>query len=285
MEKPVIIMGADVSHASVIDKDGLSIAAVVGSLCKYMVRFAVTCKLQKNEDKKKKSLEIILGLKDMVKALLKAFYCHTAGQKPEKIIFYRDGVSEGQFVEVKEKEVEYIRDACRDLEKGYEPNITFAVVQKRHQTRFIPENIRDGVGTMNNIPPGTVVDTDVVNPLHQDFYLCSQNGLKGTSRPGHYTMIHDDNEFSSDDFQKLTYYLCHTFVRCTKSISCPAPVRYAHLAAMHTRLYLPSNQKMSDNRNESSGSSKTLVESDEISAELLKAIKIPDEIKHAMYYV
>ncbi|CAF1033031.1 unnamed protein product, partial [Rotaria sordida] len=33
----------------------------------------------------------------------------------------------------------------------------------------------------------------------------------------------------------LTYYLCHSDVRCTKAVSVPAPVHYAHLAAYQSR--------------------------------------------------
>lgn len=44
--------------------------------------------------------EIIVDLKGMVKDLLREFYTVTRGMKPERIVFYRDGVSEGQFREV-----------------------------------------------------------------------------------------------------------------------------------------------------------------------------------------
>jgi eukaryotic translation initiation factor 2C len=50
-------------------------------------------------------------------------------------LYYRDGVSEGQFEEVMLREVSAIQRACKSLEDGYEPGITFVVVQKRHHTR------------------------------------------------------------------------------------------------------------------------------------------------------
>lgn len=40
----------------------------------------------------------------MVKNLLKKFY-HSTGQKPSRIVFYRDGVSEGQFPIVQKFEI------------------------------------------------------------------------------------------------------------------------------------------------------------------------------------
>ena len=41
--------------------------------------------------------EIITDMKEMVKGMMKAFYRTNHGVKPERILFYRDGVSEGQF--------------------------------------------------------------------------------------------------------------------------------------------------------------------------------------------
>lgn len=40
---------------------------------------------------------------------------------------------------------------------------------------------------------------------------------------------------SEDEIEKLTYYLCHMFARCTRSVSYPAPTYYAHLAAFRAR--------------------------------------------------
>ena len=41
--------------------------------------------------------EIITDMKEMVKGMMRAFYRANNGVKPEHILFYRDGVSEGQF--------------------------------------------------------------------------------------------------------------------------------------------------------------------------------------------
>lgn len=44
--------------------------------------------------------------------------------------------------------------------------------------------------------------------------------------------------FTADDLQCLTYQLCHTYVRCTRSVSIPAPAYYAHLVAFRARYHL-----------------------------------------------
>ena len=56
-------------------------------------------------------------------------------RKPERIMMYRDGVSESQFQEVLIEEMKKMRDACTSLQKDYTPGITFICVQKRHHTR------------------------------------------------------------------------------------------------------------------------------------------------------
>lgn len=64
------------------------------------------------------------------------------------------------------------------------------------------------------------------------------SSLQGTSRPSHYHVLWDDNCFTADEFQLLTYQLCHTYVRCTRSVSIPAPAYYAHLVAFRARYHL-----------------------------------------------
>lgn len=65
---------------------------------------------------------------------------------------------------------------------------------------------------------------------------------QGTSKPAHYHVLWDDNQLMADELQKLTYMLCHTYVRCTRSVSIPSPAYYAHLAAFRARYYLEQQQ-------------------------------------------
>ena len=122
--------------------------------------------------------ETIDNFKEIVKKLLLSFYHFNRKQKPRKIIYFRDGVSEGQFEMVMMIEMYRIQQACRELEPGYEPKMTMVVVQKRHHTRFFPENPQDGTGRMRNVPPGTVVDDIITHPTEFDYYLCSHEGIQ-----------------------------------------------------------------------------------------------------------
>jgi len=175
--------------------------------------------------------------------MLQKFITKT-GYQPRKIIFYRDGVGDSQFAEVLQEEMMQIRRACTNVgnsngTKNYEPKITFIAVQKRHKTRFFPENPdQDGVGRPKNAPPGTVVDTQIVSPNRKDFFLLSHLGIQGTSRPTRYQVLWDDSEFSMDELELLSYYLCFMYCRCTRSVSYPAPTYYAHLAATRAKIHI-----------------------------------------------
>lgn len=77
-----------------------------------------------------------------------------------------------------------------------------------------------------------------MDQIQHAFQLCSFFPSQGTSRPSHYHVLWDDNRFSADELQILTYQLCHTYVRCTRSVSIPAPAYYAHLVAFRARYHL-----------------------------------------------
>ncbi|KAF4376815.1 hypothetical protein F8388_025686 [Cannabis sativa] len=85
---------------------------------------------------------------------------------------------------------------------------------------------------------GTVVDTHICHPTQFDFYLKSHAGIQGTSRPAHYHVLFDENNFTADALQVLTNNLCYTYARCTKSVSIVPPAYYAHLAAIRARCYI-----------------------------------------------
>ncbi|KAF7632951.1 hypothetical protein Mgra_00007654 [Meloidogyne graminicola] len=246
--EPIIFLGADITHPPAGDSRKPSIAGVVGSMDAHPSRYAATVRVQQHRH------EIISELTFMVRELLIQFYKNTRF-KPTRIIVYRDGVSEGQFLNVLQSELRSMREACMMLEKGYQPGITFIALQKRHHTRLFAVEKKDQCGKAFNIPPGTTVDVGITHPTEFDFYLCSHAGIQGTSRPSHYHVLWDDNNLSADDLQQLTYQLCHTYVRCTRSVSVPAPAYYAHLVAFRARYHLVDREHDSGEGSQPSGTS------------------------------
>ncbi|CAG8449098.1 3430_t:CDS:10 [Funneliformis mosseae] len=228
-ERPTILMGADVTHPAPGDTERPSIAALCASMDAKASRYAASIRVQAGRT------EIIADLANMVKELLKTFY-QTCGRKPDRVLFYRDGVSEGQFGAVLKEEINAVRAACQALDITYKPTITFVVVQKRHHTRFFPLEKGDS-DRSGNCAPGTVVESEITHPFEFDFYLQSHAGLQGTSRPTHYHVLYDENSFNADMLQTLSYNLCYLYARCTRAVSLVPPVYYAHLVCSRAKFH------------------------------------------------
>ncbi|KND03587.1 uncharacterized protein SPPG_01063 [Spizellomyces punctatus DAOM BR117] len=236
-----MIFGADVTHPPPGTIEGRSIAAVVGSVDSRFCEYRASIRIQNARQ------EIITDLASMASELLDLFY-QRAKIYPKRIIFYRDGVSDGQFTEVALQEIANLRKALVD--KGVQDaRITFLVVNKRHHVRVFP--VEDGLergrvmDRKGNAMPGTVVDTGIVHPYEFDFYLTSHAGLQGTSKPAHYHVLYDENRFTADDLQELTYRLCYLYARSTRSVSIVPPAYYAHLVAARARCHAASMQSTS----------------------------------------
>ncbi|XP_051145305.1 protein argonaute 4A-like [Andrographis paniculata] len=226
---PTIIVGMDVSHGSPGQFDAPSIAAVVASRDWPLIsRYRAEVRTQSSK------LEMIDSLFKPVTDklddgtfvdLLRDFYKSSNQQKPEQIIIFRDGVSETQFNQVLNIELEQIMKACKFLDETWDPKFMVVVAQKNHHTKLFQAN------SPHNVPPGTVVDTGICHPRLNDFYMCAHAGMIGTSRPTHYHVLYDELGFSSDDLQELVHSLSYVYQRSTTAVSLVAPICYAHLAA------------------------------------------------------
>ncbi|KAG1327188.1 putative protein argonaute 16 [Cocos nucifera] len=206
-ENPTMILGMDVSHGSPGRSDIPSIAAVVGSRYWPLIsRYRASVRTQSPK------VEMIDSL-----------YKPQANGQDDGIL--RDGVSESQFSQVLNIELDQIIKVYEHLGETTLPKFTVIVAQKNHHTKLFQ------AGGAENVPPGTVVDTKVVHPRNYDFYMCAHAGMIGTSRPTHYHVLVDEIGFSADDLQKLVHALSYVYQRSTTAVSIVAPICYAHLAA------------------------------------------------------
>ncbi|TPX51160.1 hypothetical protein SeMB42_g01966 [Synchytrium endobioticum] len=231
ISEPTIIIGADVTHANPDEqaRGKPSVIALAGSIDSKMGKY--TAKLATVPPE-----QVPGKLSEMIADLVKYFYATVGRVKPVRLIYYRDGVSEGQFGECLQQETKAIRDACASIERGYTLKITYVVVQKRHHTRFFPLQPSDS-DRSGNASPGTVIDNDIVHPTDFEFYLQSHAGLQGTSRPGRYTVLYDENALPAEKIQNLTNQLANVFARANKSVSVTTPAYYANLLAARAKFH------------------------------------------------
>jgi len=230
---PTVVMGADVVHPAPNSEGRPSFTSVVGNVDTTASKYIATTRVQTSRQ------EMIDDLDDMCQHILRMYgkYRVNVEKKsafPKRIIFYRDGVSEGQFKAVLDEEVPKIKAACKAVGMQEMPKLTVVVVGKRHHVRFFPTN-EHNADKSGNCRAGTVVDTDISHPIEFDFYLQSHSGLLGTSRPAHYSVLLDENGFTSDALQQLSYALCHVYARSTRSVSIPAPVYYADIVCARAK--------------------------------------------------
>ncbi|KAH6915370.1 argonaute-like protein [Coprinopsis sp. MPI-PUGE-AT-0042] len=277
-----MVMGADVIHPSPGSEGRPSFTAVVANIDKNIAKYVADISVQEARQ------EIIVDLKDMAKKIIQRYIdaqpnANPRERTPTRIIFYRDGVSEGQFQHVLDLEVAALKDACRDL--GVEAKITFIVVGKRHHIRFFPgssTNTKEFDPKSKNCLAGTVVDSKITHPLEYDFYLQSHGGLLGTSRPSHYSVLYDDNEFTPDAIQSITFTLCHLYARSTRSVSIPAPVYYADIVCSRSKNHFQASPvigRYEESDSGGSGEPQTLQQFQE------KFKKVHRSMENSMYFM
>jgi eukaryotic translation initiation factor 2C len=105
------------------------------------------------------------------------------------------------------------------------------VVSKRHGSRLFPAEPEGPDALKGNVLPGTVVDTQLVNPLAYEFFLNSHAGIQGTNRPARFNVLLDEHDLGPDGLQLLAFHLSSIYCACSRTLSDPAPARYADKAA------------------------------------------------------
>ncbi|WVQ83346.1 hypothetical protein IAT38_005485 [Cryptococcus sp. DSM 104549] len=231
IEKTTMMIGADVTHPPA--KGGAmppSIAVSISAVNGENNQFVPSIRLQEGR------VEIIQDLEAMVHNHIATFEKNTRA-KPQSILFFRDGVSEGQYSHCVNQELASIKRAAKRFGGNYNPKVTFVICAKRHAMRFFAQSDADKDRT-GNLPPGLVVDSRVTSPMVHDFYLQAHAGLQGTARPTHYVVVADENNYSADKLQGLVNTLCYSYARATRSVSLVPVAYYADIVAERAREWI-----------------------------------------------
>ena len=248
-QKKTMVVGIDVTHPSPgSSSNAPSVAGIVASIDEWLGQWPADIRIQPARQ------EMVADLDAMFKSRL-LLWRERNKVLPENILVYRDGVSEGQYDIVLDKELPALRTACKavytaaDTKVG-KPHITIIIVGKRHNTRFYPTK-KEEADRGGNPVNGTVVDRGVTEARNWDFFLQAHSAIQGTARPAHYYVVYDQifrdlklpPQFTTaaDALEDLTHNMCYLFGRATKAVSICPPAYYADLVCTRARCYLSSS--------------------------------------------
>ncbi|KAJ2312559.1 hypothetical protein IWW54_002016 [Coemansia sp. RSA 2705] len=220
-EPATMLLSADVSHKTEL---GASVVAVVWSIDTEQRRFA-SCVVQHPRRQ-----EIIENFDAIIRHALRVYRRHT-GQKPARIVYLRDGVSDSQVDDVRRVELQAIERGCALVEAGFRPQLTAVIARKRHHARFLRG--------AQNCPVGTAV-TSVVAASTQGFYLIAHHAVAGVARPVYYVVLLNQCRLSEPELVALVYRLSYTYPVVTRAVTMPASLYYAHRLSGRGRLQTSS---------------------------------------------
>jgi len=215
--KTLMVVGYDTFHDTVNKKK--SVGALISTTNPELTRYYSTVCIHESND------ELQVSMVQAFTRALDAYQKNNSGALPERIIVYRDGVSEGQVRYVKETEIANIKTVFKNLK--VEPKFAFIIVNKRINSRFYARKGTD----YGNPPAGTVIDDTVTLPERYDFFVIPQNVRQGTVNPTSYNCIEDTTGLKPDQMQLLTYVMCHLYFNWPGTVKVPAVCQYAHKLA------------------------------------------------------
>lgn len=286
-----MVVGIDVTHPSPgSSSNAPSVAGMVASINKGLGQWPAILRIQDEARQ-----EMVSDLGEMLITRLRLWQKHNSNALPENILVYRDGVSEGQYQLVLDKELPLLEKACAKVyppSKDKHPKMTVIVVGKRHHTRFYPTSTNNIDERSSNPKNGTVVDRGVTEPRNWDFFLQAHTAIQGTARPAHYFIIHDDIfsgrrpdppfQNTADVLEDLTHNMCYMFGRATKAVSICPPAYYADLVCERARCYLSGFYDASPGPTPTAS---TISGSEGTGAGQARMIQVHERLKDTMFYI
>ncbi|XP_053905565.1 piwi-like protein 2 [Cuculus canorus] len=215
--KQLMVIGMDVYHSC--SKGMRSVIGFVASMNPILTKWYSRVVFQMPHQEIADSLRLCLS--DALQHFHEMNHC-----LPNKIVVYRDGVSDSQLNTVLKYEVPQMQK-CFDTFENYQPGMVVVVVQKQINTNFYSLTTEQFASP----PAGTVIDHTVTSSDWQDFFLLAHRPRQGCSTPTHYVCVLNTANLSCEHLQRLTFKLCHLYWNWPGTIRVPAPCKYAHKLA------------------------------------------------------
>uniref|UniRef100_A0A3Q3AR03 Piwi-like protein 2 n=1 Tax=Kryptolebias marmoratus TaxID=37003 RepID=A0A3Q3AR03_KRYMA len=190
--KNMMVVGVDVHHDT--SKSHQSVMGFVASVNSSLTRWYSRVIFQAPTE------ELISRLRVCLLAALQKYY-EVNHNLPEKIVVYRDGVSDGQLKMVEQYEIPQLIK-CFEKFPDYEPKLVFIVVQKRISTTLYSW----AANSFGTPPPGTVLDHTLTQRDWMDFYLIAHHTRQGCGLPTHYISLYNTANLTPDHLQSFVLF-------------------------------------------------------------------------------
>lgn len=159
--------------------------------------------------------------------------------KPNEILIYFNGVSEGQFSLLNETYKTKVEEACAFLSPSYKPDVTIIASSKMHNERlYKSEN-----GSIVNLEPGTVIDHTIVSPVYNEWFHASAVARQGTTKTTKFTLIYTTNPAETmSNLEELTNDLCYDHQVVFQPVGLPVPLYIAGRYSQRGSMVLAENK-------------------------------------------
>lgn len=228
-----MLLGGDISHATPAQlrspSPPPSLAALVGTWDKECTAYSAVASAQES------TLAMINDVVPMFKELIRRYRERNDNLLPQRLIYYRDGVSESEFQAILDQEAYKMQALFKQT--GTPCKMTVICAIKRHHTRFFPDTMGTKLG---NVPCGTSVEN---SNTRNDAFIISHGDLQGTKRPTRYITLLDENSMTPEEFARITHNLNSSYARATRSVAIVPPIYYADQVAERSKLHLQTDPK------------------------------------------
>ncbi|CAJ0596091.1 unnamed protein product [Cylicocyclus nassatus] len=168
-------------------------------------------------------------LGELIVDILKRFRAAT-NIAPRHLVLYFSGISEGRWSMVASTYIQVIKNGIRSLSPNYKPLITVLTVSKDHNERIYKAIISGNRASEQNIPPGTFIDTKIVSPVINEFYLNAHSAF----------------QIPVDVIEGMTHGLCYLHQIITATVSLPVPLIVADRCAKRGHNIYIANSRQRD---------------------------------------